>query len=104
MSFKPFFVHFFKQPGKLGDHESRGVTIKVSPAGDKLPHMVQVQLAKCCSKDQFCKKTGRSQAEQAPVQWINKRYLPVFVAKRYQKLFGVDAGVQTFFYLYKYML
>lgn len=52
-----------------------GCTVKVS--GDsELVGQVDVQTAFCSKKDMFCKRTGRAEAEKAPIKVVPLRYLP----------------------------
>jgi hypothetical protein len=111
MSFKPFFVHINRGPGSIYS-KLRGATVYVAPSEN--PRECQVQITFCSRKDAFCKKTGRSFAQKAPVAVINIRKLATFLA-------GVDYcvtegkvadsatspfadGSEEFFYVYKYMV
>ena len=114
MSFKPFYVHINRGPGKRYS-KLRGATVLVSPAKDKTNRFVTVQVTYCSKRDQFCKKTGRSQAEQAPAEVINVRKLATFLADvDYRVSEGLNAeisaaspfndGSEEFHYVYKYMV
>lgn len=100
MSFKPFYVHKFRQPGKLPNRFPRAFTAFISPnSGDD--RKVDMQVTFCAPKDQFSKKQGRSYAAKAPVETFNKRDVP--------KILSVLAATcnfdgQDWTYTYKYML
>lgn len=51
-----------------------GATVKV--VGDTTTTSVEVQFSRCSKHDNFCKKTGRSFADKAPVKVIPLRFLP----------------------------
>lgn len=77
--FKPFFIHRNHAPGKMSSRQSRGFTLKISPypEDDKI---ALVQGTLCSPKDEFCKRLGRSQAEQSKPEKINKRDVPRLLA------------------------
>ena len=100
MSFKPFFVHKFRQPGKLPNRFPRAFTAKIAPDVSD-PRKVTMSVTFCAPKDQFSKKLGRSYADKAPAEIVNKRDVP--------KLLAVCAATcnfdpQDWTYTYKYML
>jgi hypothetical protein len=113
--FKPFYVHINRGPGKLAYCRLRGATVKVSPADN--PRECVVQTTFCSKRDQFCKKMGRSQAEEAPPQVINIRKLARYLATiDYLVTEGLkadptplpgesfDDSAQEYFYVFKYMV
>lgn len=67
-------VRFFhiRPYGKSG---RGGATVKVTGDPDQVGQ-VDVQASFCSKKDMFCKKTGRNEAEKAPVKVVPLRYLP----------------------------
>ncbi len=62
------------------DRGHGGATIKVTGDAEDLGQ-VDVQVAFCSKKDMFCKKTGRSLAEQAVTKVVPLRYLPSELAR-----------------------
>lgn len=78
MSFKPFYIHCHKGPGKLANRNPRGFTVKISPSDSE--REVNIQLTMCAPKDQYSKKEGRSFAEAAPAEKYNKRKVPAILA------------------------
>lgn len=104
MPFKPFYVHENSGPGKITGRSPRGFTIKVSPNGDD-PRSVVVQGAWCSHKDEFNKKTGRSQADIAESKVINKRKIPHLVATMVNLVYASKHFHESnYYYLYKYVL
>ncbi len=105
MSFKPFFVHRHSGPGKLPNRNPRGFTLYVSP--DPLHERnIIVRTAWCSPKDQYCKKTGRSQAmASAYTTILNRRELPMHVASN-EFFCGLSSfiDVNAWQYIYKYVL
>jgi hypothetical protein len=107
--FKPFFVHRHHGPGKLPNRSPRGFTMLVSPCldpvGNPLPHLVHVQTAWCSPKDQFCKRAGRSQAQIATLERLNKRKLAFEIAMNEFHCNLTDVvNEASWNYIYKYML
>lgn len=103
--FKPFYIHIHRQPGKMSSHFSRGFTVKISPDLTEPHKRVNIQVAFCSSKDQFCKKTGRKEADQKETQLVSKRSLPYNLVKLTNRVGGKDwYNENEFFYLYKYVL
>lgn len=116
LSFKPFAFHKDFGRSKFDNAKvrstPRGFTAWIS-SSDK-PRIINVQIAHCAYKDEFCKKTGRETAQQMPVLEINPRELPCILADAYlyclpekeQKFFKNDQrGVsRKFEFLWKYML
>jgi hypothetical protein len=52
-----------------------GATAKVTGDTDILGQ-VDIQYTKCSNRDLYCRKTGRLEADKAPVKIIPLRYLP----------------------------
>ena len=102
--FKPFYIHEHHQPGKLTGRTPRGFTLKVSP--DPLDHHnIIVSGAWCSNKDEFNKKTGRSQADIAEQKTINKRTLPGLVAQMQNVMHGYPNHLpRDNYYLLKYVI
>lgn len=103
--FKPFFVHvqtFHRKP--YNKHTPVGFTAYVSPNNN--PRLCNLQVTFCSPKDQFCKKEGRSQAMQAPVEVVNKRDLPMWVARCNDVLYRKAEWTpsNTYYYLLKYVV
>ena len=73
--FKPFYIHRNHVPGKMNSKFSRGFTLKVSPC-DTDNKLVLVQGTLCSPKDEFCKRLGRSSADQTKAEKMNKRNVP----------------------------
>jgi hypothetical protein len=99
---RKFYVHHNYGSGHLNSRFARGFTVLVQPDPDN-PRNALVQGAWCSPKDNFCKKTGRSQAEKANVLSINKRKVPDLLVKMSQKTY-FHVGDGAFDYLFKYML
>ena len=103
MSFKPFFVHRHWGAGKMPNRHPRGFTLYVQPTEDS--KVVLVGTAWCSPKDQFCKKTGRSQAQAAQGMLINKREVPFNIAINEFHCGLSDMVVEANWnYIYKYLL
>lgn len=79
-----------------------GATVKVT--GDtENPAQVDVQWTKCSRKDMFCKKTGRSFADKAPLKVVPLRYLPNELERISNKV-GVINAVADYFFACRYFL
>jgi len=102
MSFRPFFIHGFNQPGPLSSRCARGFTLLVSPNPDD-SRQVRVQGTWCSPKDQFTKKLGRSYATNAQPEVLNKRNLPRLVVDSYAAC-GLETTEQDQLYLLKYVV
>lgn len=88
-----------------------GATVRV--VGDMAkPGNVDVQVAVCSRKDNFCKKTGRDLAEKASIKAVPLRYLPQELARIEDKLiaekrirpsatYGLDFSFATKYFLPK---
>jgi hypothetical protein len=83
-----------------------GVTVRVTGDTDNVGQ-VDVQYVECSQKDNFCKKTGRSLAEKAPVKVVALRYLPAElgrIAQRAQARKRLLAFNSDFTFAIKYFL
>lgn len=69
--------YFHIRPIKQG---RGGATVKVTGSVDQIGQ-VDIQTVFCSKKDMFCKKTGRSLAETAPIKVVALRYLPQELAR-----------------------
>ena len=96
--FKPFYIHGFNEPGRISGRFARGFTLRVSQ-DEENPHNIKVQGTWCSPKDQFCKKEGRSFADKAAAETMNKRNLPKLVADCY-----AACGLETSSYDQNYLL
>lgn len=68
------FFHL-RNPAWMDSGHKGGITVRV--VGDtNLIGQVDVQVAECSRKDSFCKRTGRSLAEKAPIKVVALRFLP----------------------------
>jgi hypothetical protein len=106
--FKPFYIHRHSGSGFNNPHQRtrRGFTMYVSPNKDD-HQLADVRVAWCSGADNFCRKTGRQQAEGASVISVNKRDLPRFVAQAATKIARcqrVPTFITDYYYLYRYML
>ncbi len=101
--FKPFYVHWHFGPGKMPNRTPRGFTAFISPHDDT---HVKMQVAFCSPKDEFNKKKGRSYAEQAVVELVPKRRVPLMLAGCANVCDSIyDYHVeQHWYYIYKNML
>ena len=76
---KPFFIHYNrnKRRDDAGwlKHIPRGFTAFIQEHQTD-PHSVRVQVSFCSYKDEFSKKQGRTEAELANTEIVNKRSLP----------------------------
>ena len=79
-----------------------GATVKVVGDTDN-PAQVDVQFVKCSRKDAFCKKTGRSFADKAPLKVVPLRYLPNELERIGAKV-GVDNLAADYFFACRYFL
>lgn len=102
MSFKPFYIHRYHQPGKLPNRHTRGFTAFVSPINGDNQH-VQIQASLCSPKDQFSRKLGRQHAETTTAEVIRKRDLPNILALL-DRTRGVESSEQNFMYTLKYIV
>lgn len=66
-------------PGKI-----RAITIRIAPTEN--PEMVEMSVAMCSVKDQFCKKTGREVADAAEKVTVHIRSIPAELAERERAL------------------
>lgn len=64
-----------RNPNWMDASGKGGVTVRVTGDTERVGQ-VDVQYAECSRKDSFCKKTGRSFAEKAPVKVVPLRFLP----------------------------
>lgn len=113
-------MHIFRQDNKAFKKSPRGYCVYVAPAfnahGILIPGMIEVQVAKCASGDNYCKKLGRAMSMSAETQVIRARDLAEFCAVYYHEIYGMD-GVEAFLshgrygrfglhyeYLYRYMV
>jgi hypothetical protein len=105
--FKPFFIHKnLTQRGynAITRNLPWAFTAKVEPCKDN-PREVLVAVAYCSQKDQFCKATGRSQAEQRTFERINIRHLPEYLAECEGKLWhGTVSNALWYLYVLKYVV
>ena len=101
--FKPFYVHFHREPGFVPNHYARGFTILVTPDRVDPATMCRVQVAFCSPKDQFNKKEGRETAKLHAEQLIQKRRLPQFVSEQADHVFPNWMLERDYQYLYKYL-
>jgi len=104
--FKPFFIHRHNAVRGFNAIQRNmpwAFTAKVEPCKDN-PREVLVSVAFCSQKDQFCKATGRAEAEQRAFNRINIRHLPRYLAEQDQKLFGGGHGEAGFHYVLKYVV
>lgn len=102
MSFKPFYIHRYHQPGKLPNRHTRGFTAMVSPITED-NSKVRVQAALCSPKDQFCKRLGREQAARNSSMDIPKWQLPRVLAAL-KTTTGVESTESDFYYTLKYVV
>lgn len=79
-----------------------GATVKVVGDTDNVGQ-VDVQVTYCSKKDVFCKKTGRAEAEKAPIKVVPLRFLPKELGRVNEK---VDGRIYTYDYSFslKYFL
>jgi hypothetical protein len=103
MSFKPFYIHENRGPGKLTGRSPRGFTLKVSPDPDNQRNVV-VQGAWCSHKDEFVKKTGRLTADVAESKSINKRELPNLLSSMQNTLHPFSTVPGMYNYVLKYVV
>jgi len=102
LEFKPFYIHasrpVFKTDNSRYMHMPRGFTAFIQPsAGDRI---INVQIAYCSAKDQFCKKTGRFQAVRKDYMYMNPRKLGQFL-----ELAAIKCDIHTNFeYVYKHLV
>lgn len=101
MTFKSFFVHYNRGPGKLPHSQSRGFTAFVEQV-DHSPRQCLVQITFCSPKDQFCKKDGRKNAQMSRVECINKRQLPAVLEHAHFLCAGEDSD--DYNYVLKYVV
>ncbi len=106
--FKPFYVHWHFPPGKMPNRTPRGFTAFVSPHDDT---HVKMQVAFCSPKDEFNKKKGRSYAEQAVVELVPKRRVPMMLSGCVRvctpnelPLYGSGNVERDWYYIFKHML
>ena len=100
---KPFYVHRHGRPGKVSSRFARGFTVYVeeNPINS---HEVNVGVAFCSPKDQFCKRIGREYAKSAEIKTINKRKLPKMLAAVATVAGDALTSEKNWEYLYKFML
>jgi hypothetical protein len=102
--FKPFFVHRFREPGKLPNRTPRAFTAMVSPHPTD-SNKLEVRGTFCSPKDQFCRKTGRKFAADATPLTINKRELPHLLASLAEVCdFKEDSKQSNWYYTLKYIV
>lgn len=83
-----------------------GVTVRVTGDTERVGQ-VDVQFAECSSQDNFCKKTGRSLAEAAPVKVVPLRFLSKElerIAERAKDHKRIKAHMVNFDFAIKYFL
>lgn len=100
--FKPFYIHRFREPGKLPNRVPRAFTAMVSPSDD--PAKVKIQATFCSPKDQFCRKDGRKYAAEASVVELNKRELPRMMAALAHVCEFQQDKEQDWYYVLKYIV
>lgn len=85
-------------------HKKRGCTIKVTGDTEHIGQ-VDVQVAFCSKKDEFCKRVGRAEADKAPVKVVALRYLPNELAKIEEMVYGYALENKSdFLYALRYFL
>lgn len=111
MNFKPFAFHHIEPKRRFHNAVRksfpRGFTVWISPGDD--PRTVKVQHTFCAYKDDFAKKIGRQFAQNAPIDVVNARKLPDFLADlanecgsaNYNMLYKTPA---EYFFILKHLL
>lgn len=107
---KPFFIHFdARAMGQLFNNSlyRNGFTAYIQPAEN--PREVKFSVVFCSKKDQFVKKTGRSQVQEIIPDIINKREIPRLLAAARAQCFKKhleksDILDYSYFYVYRYVL
>lgn len=93
---------------KIGEFSHNGGSTAVRVTGDtERVGQVDVQYAECSRKDNFCKKTGRSLAEKAPVKVVPLRFLPqelARIAEKAKERKRIRTTPEDFTYSLKYFL
>lgn len=104
MSFKPFYIHENRGPGKMTGRSPRGFTLKVSPDPENQRNVL-VQGAWCSHKDEFVKKTGRTTADAAESKSINKRDVPELLGAMSDQMWGgLGQSARSYYYVLKYVV
>ena len=103
---KPFYIHFQRPVSKDAHgalkHKPRGFTALIKENPDDA-RTVLMQVTFCSTRDQFCKKTGRQEADLAKTEAINKRRVPELL----NACVGACQGITEpnhYDYVWKYML
>lgn len=96
------YFHIRPSAGVKG--KFNGATVCVTGETD-VPAQVDVQVTFCSRKDMFCKKTGRVNAEKAPIKIVALRYLPNELARIEDGVYGqeMDNG-NDFLFAMRYFL
>lgn len=111
MNFKPFAFHHIEPKRRFHNAVRksfpRGFTVWISPGDD--PRTVKVQHTFCAYKDDFAKKLGRQFAQNAPVEVVNARKLPDFLANLsnkcgQQKCGNMDFHPEEYFFILKHLI
>lgn len=81
-------IRFFhlRDPSWMDTTHKGGATVRVVGDPERVGQ-VDVQFVQCSRKDPFCKKTGRSFAEAAPIKVVPLRYLPNELARIHNTAF-----------------
>jgi hypothetical protein len=107
VSFKPFYIHAHRGPGKITGGGFRGFTVHISP-NEADPRSVFVRATICSPKDQFCKKEGRSQVATKIGHPLNKRQLPEYLALLDLAMWNVEHDKRwiekNYLYVLKYVI
>lgn len=101
--FKPFFVHQYREPGKLPNRSPRGFTVWVTP-DQHIKGNILVNTAWCSPKDEFSKKKGREQAMNSWPISMRPQQLPVHLVNCFSNVWGYPNQEKDFYYLFKRML
>ena len=101
--FKPFFVHQYREPGKLPNRQPRGFTVWVTP-DQHIKGNILVNTAWCSPKDEFSKKKGREQAMNSWPISMRPQQLPVHLSNCSKNVWGYASPEDAFYYLFKRML
>ena len=103
-SFKPFFTHIKRGPGKLPNRQPRGATVYVQP-DLQTPGNVLVHTVWCSPKDEFNKRLGRERSINTFPISVPARRLPEHLSQTEKSIFPEHFAMeQDFYYLYKRML
>lgn len=102
LDFKPFFIH--EQFQKWERAVCNGITFYVKPSEEE--GMVEIRIAQCSRKDQYCKATGRAVAQAAEHMLVPVREVGKTLAILYYNCFKdkPEPCLQKYDYIYKYMI